>query len=223
VILRKILIGVVLFSYGMLLSAQETGDPDKDKLYITDQLRLSLYEKANSQSKVIKLLLSGDMLIVQELSGPYAFVTAPGGVKGWVKRGFLVATPTSNLLLLQEQQKTQQLTAEIEKLANSKQVIEQYEQDMNKLVEKIDELETESLQTAESLAELQQQVEAKQQEIDRRDADSAPAMLVLWDTFRKHWQLIVPMIVFVILLSFLFSKVIVEARIKSKFHGIKIW
>ena len=214
---------MVLLSYGVLLSAQEASDQDKDKLYITDQLRLSLYEKASSQSKVVKLLQSGDMLEIEELSGPYAFVTAPGGVKGWVKRGFLVSTPTSNLLLRDEQQKTQQLTVEIEKLANSKVIIEQYEQDMNKLVEKIDELETESQQAAESIADLQQQVEAKQLEIDRKDADSAPAMLVLWDTFRKYWQLILPMIAFIILLSFLVSKVIVEARIKSKFHGIKIW
>ena len=220
--LKKFLLTAILLTYGTLLSAQES-DPDKDRLYITDQLRLSLYERASSQSKVIKLLESGDMLIVDEISGPYALVTAPGGTRGWVKRGFLVSSPTSNLLLAEEQKKTQQLTEEIEKLANSKQVIEQYERDMNDLVEKIDELETESQVAAESISDLQQQVEAKQQEIDRRDAESAPALIILWDTFRKHWQLIVPMILFIILLSFLFSKVIIEARIKSKFHGIKIW
>lgn len=212
-----------MLSYCVLSSAQETGDQDKDKLYITDQLRLSLYSNANSRSKVIKLLQSGDLLIVDELSGAYALVTAPGGVKGWVKRGFLVSTPTSNLLLRDEQQKTEQLTAEIEKLANSKAVIAQYEQDMDKLVVKIDQLETEKQQAAESITELQQEVEDKQREIDRKDADTAPALLVLWDTFRRYWQLIVPMIVFIILLSFLVSKVIIETRIKSKFHGIKIW
>jgi len=35
--------------------------------------------------------------------------------------------------------------------------------------------------------------------------------------------LIIPMIALIILLSFLVSKVIIETRIKSKFHGIKIW
>ena len=221
--LNKILLGAALFSYAVLLSAQEASDQDKDRMYITDQLRLSLYQKASSKSKVVKLLQSGDLLEVEELSGAYALVIAPGGVKGWVKRGFLVSTPTSTILLKEEQQKTLQLTAEVEKLGNSKVIIEQYEQDMNKLVEKIDELETESQQAAESIGELQQQVEAKQREIDRKDADSAPAMLVLWDTFRKFWQLIVPMIAFIILLSFLASKVVIEARIKRKFHGIKIW
>jgi len=221
--LKRILLGVTLLSYCVLLSAQEASDQDKDKLYITDQLRLSLYTSANSQSKVVKLLQSGDLLEVDELSGAYAFVTAPGGVKGWVKRGFLVDKPTHNLLLRDEQQKTLELTAEIEKLANSKAVIEQYEQDMDKLVVKIDELETEKQKVNESNAELQQLVEAKQREIDRRDDDSAPPMLVLWDTFRSYWQWITPMIALIILLSFLVSKVIIETRIKSKFHGIKIW
>jgi SH3 domain protein len=221
--LNKILLGVALFSYALLLSAQDTSDQDKDKLYITDQLRLSLYQKASSKSQVVKLLESGDLLEIEELSGAYAFVTAPGGVKGWVKRGFLVPTPTSNLLLRDEQQKTQQLTAENEKLANSKVVIAQYEQDMDKLIVKIDQLETEKQQATGSIAKLQQQVAAKQLEIDRKEGDNTPAMLVLWDTFRDYWQLIVPMIAFIILLSFMLSKVIVEARIKSKFHGIKIW
>ena len=214
---------MALLSYSMLLSAQEVSDQDKDKLYITDQLKLSLYSNASSKSKVIKLLKSGDLLMVQELSGPYALVIAPGGVKGWVKRGFLVSTPTSNRLLEVEQQKTEQLTAELEKLENSKTVIAQYEQDMDKLVVKIDELETEKQQAAGSITKLQQEVESKQREIDRKDADSTPALLVLWDTFRKYWQLIIPMIAFIILLSFLVSKVIIETRIKSKFHGIKIW
>ena len=214
---------MALLSYALLLSAQDASDQDKDKLYITDQLRLSLYQKASSKSQVLKLLESGDLLEIEELSGAYAFVTAPGGVKGWVKRGFLVPTPTSNLLLRDEQQKTQQLTAEIEKLANSKVVIAQYEQDMDKLTVKIDQLETEKQQASESIEELQQQVAAKQLEIDRKKGDNTPAMLVLWDTFRDYWQLIVPMIAFIILLSFMLSKVIVEARIKSKFHGIKIW
>ena len=221
--LNRILLGVTLLSYCVLLSAQEASDQDKDKLYITDQLRLSLYTSANSQSKVVKLLQSGDLLEVEELSGAYAFVTAPGGVKGWVKRGFLVDKPTHNLLLRDEQQKTLELTAEIEKLANSKAVIDQYERDMDKLVIKIDELETEKQKASESNAELQQLVEAKQREIDRRDDDSAPAMLVLWDTFRSYWQWITPMVALIILLSFLVSKVIIETRIKSKFHGIKIW
>ena len=106
-----------LFSHALV--AQQVIDPDKDILYVTDRLRLSLYEKANEQSRVIKLLSSGDQLAVEELSGSYALVTTSNGSKGWVKRGFLVEIPTSNILLDQEKKKKKGLEVELEKLANS--------------------------------------------------------------------------------------------------------
>jgi hypothetical protein len=221
--IKQISLGLGLVLYSLLLFAQDTGNQDKDRQYVTDQLRLSLYEKADSRSPVVKLLQSGDLLIIDELSGAYALVTAPNGDRGWVKRGFLVSSPTSNILLREEQQKLEDLAVEIEKLNNSKMVIDQYEKDMDKLVEKIDLLETDSQKAAETISELQLEVEDKQQEIDRKDEDSAPAMLVLLDTSKRYWQILLPIFLGIIFLSFLVSKAIVEARIKSKFHGIKIW
>lgn len=206
-----------------VVSAQETTEQDKDRQYVTDQLRLSLYAQASSSSQVVKLLQSGDLLEIEQIQGPYALVTAPDGTRGWVKRGFLVTKPTSNLLYEEEQKKTEQLTAEIEKLGNSKVVIDQYEKDMDKLVEQVDALETEKQKANEAIGDLQQQLEAKQAELDRKDEDSAPALLVLMDISKKYWQIIVPIILVIILLSYLVSKQIVEARIKSKFHGIKVW
>ncbi len=232
--LKKIILGLTLLIGCASVSAQEASAPetaepetkadqDKDRQYVTDQLRLSLYTQANSSSQVVKLLQSGDILEIEQIQGPYAFVTTPDGTRGWVKRGFLVTKPTATILLQEEQKKTASLTAEIEKLANSKVVIDQYERDMDKLVGQVDVLESEKLQANESIADLQQQLEAKQKELDRKDEDSTPALLVLKDTFEKYWQIVVPIIVLIILLSYLVSKQIVEARIKSKFHGIKIW
>lgn len=220
---KQILLGLALITSCAMVSAQDTSDQDKDRQYVTDQLRLSLYAQANSQSQVIKLLQSGDILEIEQIQGPYALVTAPDGTRGWVKRGFLVTKPTSNLLLQEEQQKNESLVAEIEKLNNSKVVIDQYEKDMDKLVEQVNTLEADKQKANEEIAELMQQVEAKQHEIDRKDEDVAPAMLVLWDTLRKYWNIIVPIILVIMLLSFLVSKQITEARIKNKFHGIKIW
>ena len=232
--LKQIILGLTLLIASVSVSAQEAvesetaepeakADQDKDRQYVTDQLRLSLYTQANSSSQVVKLLQSGDILEIEQIQGPYAFVTTPDGTRGWVKRGFLVTKPTATILLQEEQKKTAGLTAEIEKLANSKVVIDQYERDMDKLVEQVDVLESEKQQANQSIADLQQQLEAKQEELDRKDEDSAPALLVLKDTFEKYWQIVVPIIVVIILLTYLVSKQIVETRIKSKFHGIKIW
>ena len=222
---NRILLGLALLlcTAPAWTQEQEASDQDRDRQYVTDQLRLSLYTNPNSSSKVVKLLQSGDLLEIEQISGPYALVTTPEGTKGWVKRGFLVTKPTSNLLLRQEQEKTASLQAEIDKLANSKVVIDQYEKDMDKLVEKIDSLELENQKASESIEELQQEVEAKQLELDRKDEETAPVWWVLWDTLRKHWSVIVPIILVIIFFSFLVSKEIVESRIRAKFHGIKIW
>ena len=221
--LKHLLLGLTLLSSAFLAVAQEASDEDRDRQYVTDQLRLSLYAQANSSSQVIKLLQSGDLLEIEQIQGPYALVATPDGTRGWVKRGFLVTKPTSNLLLREEQEKTKSLAAEIEKLNNSKVIIDQYEKDMDKLVEKIDELETDKQKAEESINALKQEIDEKQAEIDRKDEDNAPAAQVLLDTFKRYWQLVVPAILVIVLISFLVSKEIVEARIRAKFHGIKIW
>lgn len=221
---NRILLGLTLILCCAAASAQDQAtNQDRDRQYVTDQLRLSLYTNPDASSKVVKLLQSGDLLEIEQVSGNYALVTTPDGARGWVKRGFLVTKPTSNLLLQQEQQKTKQLQAEIDKLANSKMVIDQYEKDMDKLVEKIDSLELENQKASESIAELQQEIEAKQLELERKDENSAPAWWVLWDTFKRYWEFVVPILLVVVFLSFLVSKEIVESRIRAKFHGIKIW
>ena len=84
-------------------------------------------KKGHEEEQVsVELLQSGDALIVDEIRGAYALVTAPDGQRGWVKRGFLVTSPTSNLLLDEEREKNASLIEEIEKLGNSKVIIDTY-------------------------------------------------------------------------------------------------
>ena len=215
--------GIALLTFCTLSFAQEGTEQDRDRQYVTDQLRLSLYAQANSSSQVLKLLQSGALLEIEQIQGPYALVVTEDGTRGWVKRGFLVAEPTSNLLLLEEQRRTSELEAELEKFANSRVVIDQYEKDLQQMTEQMQGLQAEKDAAQESIAGLQQEIEAKQRELERRNEQGIPALLVLWDTLRNYWQYIVPIILLIMLLSFLFSKAIIEARIKSRFHGIKIW
>ena len=212
-----------LAGLGQSVSAQEQADIDKDRLYVTDQLRLSLYERPTDRSDSIKLLSSGDILLIEEITGAYALVTTADGSKGWVKRGFLVKDPTANLLLLEEREKVANLESEIDKLSNSKAVVDQYEKDLNSMASKLTALEDANSASKESIAELEQEIENKQAEIDRREDDNAAAIEQLLDTAKTYWKIILPVVLLIMLLTFLISKVIVESRIKRKFHGIKIW
>ena len=202
---------------------ENAANADKDKQYVTDQLRLSLYAEANSQSKVLKLLRSGDALIIDEIRGPYALVTDADGIKGWVKRGFLDTNPTANILLLEEQEKNASLFEEIEKLSNSKAVIDTYEKDMNALTQKVAELEADKQEAEETVSELQQKIEATQLKLEQKMENKLPPHIVLKDTFLAYWKFIVPLLLVLVLICFLITKVVIEAHIKSKFHGIKIW
>ncbi|MFT5218906.1 MAG: hypothetical protein ACI9LO_000794 [Planctomycetota bacterium] len=224
---------VGLFSFSVV--AQGTIDQDKDRLYITDELRLSLYEKPNSQSNVVKLLSSGDLLQIEELSGPYARVIAPGGAEGWVKKGFLTASPTSNILLEQEIETNSRLTAELEKLGNSKVLIDQYEKDIDLIVEKLEQVEDQKKLADRSNIDLQQKLQQRlaAQQLSESSAvnqietvsmaKDQPPLSVLWETAFLYWDIVALMVGAIILFSFLLGKMIIESRIKSKFHGIKIW
>jgi hypothetical protein len=50
-----------------------------------------------------------------------------------------------------------------------------------------------------------------------------PLQEVLKDTLAAYWQIIAAMLLLMLAVCILVTKAIVEARIKSKFHGIKIW
>jgi hypothetical protein len=203
--------------------AQEAANADKDRQYVTDQLRLSLYEEPNSQSKVLKLLQSGDVLIIDEIRGPYALVTEPGGVHGWVKRGFLVTSPTSNILLREEREKNASLFEEIEKLSGSKVVIDTYEKDMDNLVAKMEKLESEKQKTQAEMDELKQELASTRSQLELRIQNKLPLDEVLKDTLETYWKIIAALLLAMLAICFLVTKAIVEARIKRKFHGIKIW
>lgn len=223
ILAARILLGLAACLCCLQAPAQESADAGQDRQYVTDQLRLSLYEEPTERSSVIKLLSSGDLLLVDEIRGNYALVTAPGGVRGWVKRGFLVTSPTSNILLNEAREENASLLEEIEKLGNSKAIIDTYEKDMDAMTEELRALRLQKEEAIETIAELEQALADSQQALKRKAQNNEPAIEVLIETAISHWKILAPLLLALILLCFIITKAIVEARIKSKFHGIKIW
>ncbi|MFT5506684.1 MAG: SH3 domain protein [Gammaproteobacteria bacterium] len=239
-------------------------DPDQVIMYVTDQLRLSLYEQPDSSSRVIKLLSSGDRLVIHETAGPYAFVSISSDRKGWVKKGFLVSNPTSNLLLAVLKEKNEALAARLQKLSNSNVVVDQYEKDMDVMsadLVKADKSLVEAEQTIttlnESMAALQLQLDdsnkepepvasAEEQieeptEVSMSDPEedsvtttispiTIPMLQPVLENYKqwlyfglKHWVVILPTMFGLFLLGVLIGKATVEARIRRRFHGLKVW
>ncbi len=108
------------------------------------------------------------------------------------------------------------------------------------LVAKIEKLETSNRKASETIARLNQEMEAGQQpetndetEVEteamqpqgsvRIPQQGGSTLLILWDSLKTYWKIIAPLLLIIMLLSVLMTKVIIEARIKRRFHGIKIW
>lgn len=201
----------------------------REMLYVTDELRLSLYPQANDKSRALEYLSSGDRLGVLEVKGPYALVIAPSGRQGWVKRGFLLTKATSKLLLREEKKKNEDLLQEIEKLANSKVVIDQYERDMDKLTKNLKLAETAQGKAEKKIAEMEQAARDKAEldaSIKLAMESKSKAILpvqALIDTATAYWQFLIPIGVLLLLLGSLMAKLMIDARIKRRFHGLKLW
>jgi SH3 domain protein len=218
----------LLFSSNLLAQGAEEVDGEiRDILYVTDQLRLSVYPQANDKSGSLQLLSSGDKLAVIQISGNYALVITPNGKQGWVKRGFLVSQPTATLLLKQEKLKNEELNQEIDKLANSKMVIDQYEVDMDAMSENILVLEAKNDRFQQTIAE-QEQAARQKAEMEAAIAASVESNMALpfkalLTTAMTYWQYLIPFIVLFVLMGFLIAKLFIEARIRKRFHGLKVW
>lgn len=219
---NNILTGVLILLVSLGTSAQDMDD--KQQLYVTDKLRLSLYYEAGGKGGTIVLLNSGDKLTIEEVNGAYALVTTSDGNRGWVKRGFLVLEPTSNLMLEAEKKRTEGLVQEIEKLRNSKVIIDQYEKDLDTMNENLQGLISEKEKAEITIEFLQQTVEKKTKEIEYlADYGAVPPVELLNTLTAAYWKQMIAITIFIILIGFFTGKQIIEARVKKKFHGIKVW
>ena len=190
--------------------------------YVTDKLRLSLYKTADSNSGILKLLVSGDKLDVMERSGPYSRVRTQAGLSGWVKNGFLVSTPTASFQLLEEQNKNRILAEQIEKYADSKQLIEDYEKTIAQLNSDNDELASERQQAEQQLETLRGENSVLSDKIAARDqqAISIDDSLTL---LKQFWYFAAAAVLIFFLVGFVLGRELVEAKVRRRFQGVKVW
>lgn len=67
--------------------------------YVTDILRLKLYQNPKSQGEIIKTIISGDTLTILERQPRYAKVRTADNIIGWTKSAYLVYKPPPRLIV----------------------------------------------------------------------------------------------------------------------------
>jgi SH3 domain protein len=205
---------------GQTAAAQD--EDVKEIKYVTDKLRLSLYKSASGSGSTLKLLTSGDALKILELSGNYAKVRTDEGLVGWVKSGFLVSEPTASFQLIEEQKKNEILVNQLERYSDTQKLVKDYEStislmqsDQSKMSDQLESVKQELEQEQQTISELEQRLEQEQQ-----------GVMSIYDVIKileEYWYLVAAALISFLIVGFIAGKKMVEAQVKRRFQGMKVW
>lgn len=82
--------------------------------YVTDNLKLGLYEAEDTSGRAFDTLDSGQSMEVLIQGGNYANVRLPDGTEGWVKSAYLVSDKPAKLIVEETAAERDALAAELE-------------------------------------------------------------------------------------------------------------
>lgn len=85
-----------------------------DTAYVTDNLRLGLYEAEDTSGRPIRMLESGQAMEILTRDRNYANVRLPNGAEGWVKAAYLVSEKPARLIVAETRAERDVLAAELE-------------------------------------------------------------------------------------------------------------
>ncbi len=190
--------------------------------YVTDKLRLSLYKRADSNSGVLFLLSSGDTLEVLGKSGPYSKVRAENGKIGWVKNGFLVSIPTASIQLAEEKGKNEILSQQLEQYSDTKKLVADYENTIRQINEDVTSTEQKLSQANQEMEALIQLNEKLKLQIEVTQQDNFQISDII-ELVKKFWHYLAAAVTAIMLFGFLLGSAIMEARVRRRFQGIKVW
>jgi len=90
-----------------------------DTAYVTDNLRLGLYEAPDTSGRAFRYLDSGQAMEVLTRDRNYANVRLPDAIEGWVKAAYLVADKPAKLIVAEITAERDALLAELEETRQS--------------------------------------------------------------------------------------------------------
>jgi SH3 domain protein len=85
-----------------------------DTAYVTDNLRLGLYEAEDTSGRALRMMDSGQAMEILTRDRNYANVRLPDGTEGWVKAAYLVDEKPAKLIVAEITAERDALLAELE-------------------------------------------------------------------------------------------------------------
>jgi SH3 domain protein len=90
-----------------------------DTAYVTDNLRLGLYEAEDTSGRPLQMLESGQAMETLTRDRNYANVRLPNGTEGWVKAAYLVDDKPARLIVAEITAERDSLITELEEIKQS--------------------------------------------------------------------------------------------------------
>ena len=118
-----------------------------DTAYVTDNLKLGLYEAEDTSGRAFRTLDSGQAMEVLLRAGNYANVRLPDGTEGWVKTAYLVDDKPAKLIVAETMAERDALAAELNEtkqaFAEPAATIDRLRQETASLTAQLDSVEAE--------------------------------------------------------------------------------
>ena len=130
-----------------------------DTAYVTDNLKLGLYEAEDTSGRAFRTLDSGQSMEVLIRAANYANVRLPDGTEGWVKSAYLVNDKPAKLIVAETAAERDALAAELEQLkqafAEPAETVERLRHEVDSLSELLESARAESAALREENASIQ--------------------------------------------------------------------
>jgi SH3 domain protein len=130
-----------------------------DTAYVTDNLKLGLYEAEDTSGRAFRTLDSGQSMEVLIRANNYANVRLPDGTEGWVKTAYLVDDKPAKLIVAETMAERDALAAELDEakqaFAEPAATIDRLRQEAASLTSQLDAVEAERAALQEENASIQ--------------------------------------------------------------------
>ncbi|MCH8279038.1 MAG: TIGR04211 family SH3 domain-containing protein [Proteobacteria bacterium] len=127
--------------------------------YVTDNLRLGLYEAADTSGRPLRMLESGQAMEILTRDRNYANVRLPNETEGWVKAAYLVSDKPAKLIVAETIAQRDALATELEELkqafAGPAATIEALKNDSAQLNERLTDTDARNAELEEDIAGFQ--------------------------------------------------------------------
>lgn len=170
--------------------------------YIKDVWNVGLYTAAGGQGESLGLLSSGTALEVLAEEGSYTQVKTSTGEIGWIKSNYLVSEETSDIQLKRAQREIERLKQRIEQLSSDDALAQAQVQ--------IEQLQAEQQEAKAQLAQSQRKVNDLQVQLDP-------------DARKEALVTAISLCLLGLIIGFVFGKRFIEAKVRARFNGLKVW